>query len=551
MRNYSYGSIANVTRARTKFPAKFSVKTSLNVGDLVPLKCIEVLPGDTWKMKCATVSRISSAFLRPVMDNLYMDVHFFFVPYRLVFEDTEKVFGNANPSQYTDPTFAEFPTLPACTITGGTVGDYLGIPPGSYPEGISVMKFRAFALIYDKWFRKQSIIDEMVVQRGEYKSSEAPNDNDWAPNNYTGKLPKVAKNNDLFTACLPKPQKGLASGVPINANFPVYASTADVPVNLYSLGSEQPVTLKTFSTVGDPPRNEWAILGANGYVGYDSDGFQSFKSTEDSFTGYVWPSNLWAKGDNVKIDVNDMRFAFALQKALELDARAGSRYNEYLLARYSVVNPDARLQLPEYLGGGRMPIHIQQVAQTSSSTEDSALGEVGAFSLSNGFAKFSKAFTEFGFIFAVGAVKQVHTYQQGIDKSWFRTKREDFFDPLFAHIGEQPIYREQIYANGITEFKDTVFGYNEYGAEYRYIPSEVTGQMRSSSGKSLDIWHFADKFANAPTLSKAFVEENADNVDRTIAVPSESLDNFLLDIAFKGEMIRVMPLYSTPGLIDH
>lgn len=550
-RYHNFGAIADIKRSRTKMRVPFGVKTSLNVGDLVPLKVIEVLPGDTWKIKGASVARVSSAFLRPVMDNLFMDVHYFFVPYRLVFNKAEEVFGKATPSMYDTGELETIPTLGSCTITGGTVGDYLGLPPGNYPAGLSVLKFRAFALIYDKWFRNENVVDEMLVQKGAVAGSEAPNNNAWSASNYTGKLPKVSKIKDIFTACLPAPQKGAASDVPVNMPFlPVVtqasthytAHTAVSPLKFVKASDP------TVPAVGTTTDYFYSLLGAQGVdIVNERDVFP-----DTVVPAEILPGNLYVKpSGKATITVNDLRFAFAFQKSLEMDARAGSRFNEYLLSRFGVVNPDARLQLPEYLGGGRMPVTIQQVAQTSESSEASALGEVGAFSLSNGYSKMMKGFTEPGYIFVVGAIKQIHSYQQGIEKSWLRTKREDFFDPLFAHIGEQPIYREQLYAPGISKFKDIVFGYNEYGAEYRYIPNEITGQMRSAAAKSLDIWHFADLYGSAPTLSKSFVEETSAFVDRTLPVKSTDLDQFLLDLYFDAEATRVMPLYSTPGLIDH
>ena len=565
-RYHDFGAVADIKRARTKIRMPFRVITSMSVGDLIPCPPIEVLAGDTWKMKTVTVARTSSPFLRPIMDNLFMDIHYFFVPYRLCYEKAEGVFGKATPSQYDTDGLESIPTLPECTISELSVGDYLGLPPGTYPEGLSVLKFRAFALIWDKWFRNENIVDETFVQKGERVSSELPNNNAWSPNNYFGKVPKVSKIKDIFTACLPAPQKGLASTIPVRGGrYPVVTANTALPD---SGAPYLPIHYRSTmaGTSGMFPTGDYLLYGSNYSVNPSRivNGYAySTTNPGSSFTN-ILPDNLVADlsqsitGDKgLEITVNDMRFAFAFQKMLELDARAGSRYNEYLLGHFGVVNPDARLQMPEYLGGGRVPITMQQVAQTTPGTEESSLGEVAAFSLSNGYSRFTKAFTEPGYIIPVMCVKQPHTYQQGIDKSWFRVKREDFYDPLFAHLGEQPIYREQIFAPGISSFKSTVFGYNEYGAEYRYIPNSVTGQMRSSATNSLDIWHLADKFDNAPVLNKQFIEENSNNINRVLAVPSENgdgtkgLDNFMIDIGFDSEAVRVMPLYSTPGLIDH
>lgn len=548
-----FGQIPQVRFNRSKFDLSHGVKTSANVGQLFPIKFFEVLPGDTFKADLNCVARVASQFLKPVMDNLFLDINFFFVPYRLVYDKTEKVFGNPNPSAYIDNNLESFPTnVDNFVVAPGSVGDYLGLPYGSYGPGtLNLMPFRAFALIYDQWFRNQSIIDEMFVQKGEGHFSEVGDSIDetsytltpWRPNNYCNALPYAGKKKDYFTSCLPRPQKGSAVDIFPNTQLQVnYDLTADYPFKLQNAS-------------GSNTRSVDASLAAG------SAGF-----TLDIDTAYVGDSLIPATPASVDafLNVNDLRLAFQTQKMLERDALYGSRYPEYLLGHFGVSSPDSRLQFTEFLGGGRVPISITQTVQQSASTSESALGNVGAYSLSNGKAYFNKGFVEHGYVFAVGCVRQLHTYQQGVPRAFMRYDRNDLYDPLFASLGEQPVYKSQLYydENEMRDnLKEEIFGYNEAWADYRYSPSMITGQMRSTNPFKLDIWHFADKYNTKPYLNEQFVTEKPTFVDRTLAVPSSSynsedettslLNNFIFDFWFNIEAIRVMPAYSVPGLIDH
>lgn len=574
-RTHSFVNLPDVKRKRTKIRIPYGLKTTMSVGKLYPIDFMEVLPGDTISGKVVNVSRVSSSFLRPVMDNLFCDIHHFFVPLRLVYEDAEKVFGNPNPSAYNSDTLKEIPSVylsgdtDAYTVSEKSVGDYLGLPLGTYDndQKVSVLPFRAFAKIWNEWFRNENVQGETYINMTDTPtSSEKVNNNNWSASNYMGKLPSANKIKDIFTSCLPKPQKGLASEVPVSlkGKTPVFATgdiMSDETVEAYS----GLAGMRMHSKSGLDVVNSTTVL--NSVLGFPSDitsnmsknftlGGQDIVFPEDQTFTSLYPSNLWALWDNPvatangNITVNDLRFAFQFQRMLEADALYGSRYSEYLLGHYGVSNPDSRLQFTEYLGGGRIPISVQQVAQTVPISEESNVGELGAFSLSNGFSRFSKSFTEHGYLFTVACIRQVHSYSQGLEKKWTRFDRNDFFDPLYAHLSEQPIYEEQLY-HGSEAFKSKVFGYNEYGAEYRYIANRLTGEMRPQAANSQDIWHFGDNFASAPTLSDSFVKETPANVDRTLAVPSTSEDSFLCDFYFDLQKISVMPLYSTPGLVDH
>lgn len=553
MRNFSV--LPNVKFNRSKFKMPHRNLSSMNVGTLYPISLVEVLPGDTFNSKMTAVTRVTSTFIKPVMDNLFMDVYHFFVPLRLCYKDAENVFGVSNPSAYLEDEFAQIPTLPSCVIRKGTVGDYLGLPvEKQLPRGISVLPFRAFAKIYNEWFRNESIIDEVYVQDGNL-NGETPNTAPWAPNNYMGQLPKVSKRKDYFTSALPKPQKGLPVTLPIGTSAPVVTDG-----NPFALGNYSGAGRVHFSINGGSGA---PTLGAN----YPLVNLNDYEDTSGVYAHYVGSGNLSTNNlyyaDGLKVDlsdaasvsVNDLRLAFATQRMLEIDNLYGSRYIEYLNGHFGVTSPDSRLQIPEYLGGGRIPISITQVAQTSVGTEESPLANVGAFSLSVGHSGFSKGFVEHGYIMTVACIRQTHSYQYGIPKLWSRSERNHFYDPLFAHLGEQPIYQSEIFADSSSQVEvrdnNSIFGYNEAWVEYRTLPNTITGQMRAQSGSDLDIWHFGDRFANAPRLNDDFIQENANNVNRTLTVESSSLDNFICDFYFDTSAIRVMPTYSTPSMVAH
>lgn len=527
---------------RARFNLSHSVTTSMDVGTLYPIDWQEVVPGDIFKCRAFEVSRVTSSFLKPVMDNLFLDVYHFFVPHRLVYDDFEKVFGNPNPSAYTDNDLEEIP-MAFGEIMSGSVGDYLGLPLGSISQDnpVSVLPFRSLALIYDKYFRNESTTDEIYIQKKGFSLSEKFGDQPFGPNSYCGKLPKVNKYKDYFTSCVPNPQKG----APVGFNLGTFAPVVPRNQQIDSLSvNDPPVSLRTYT--GSTILN--TLLGANSSSSLSG---ATVPAVSAAYTSPVYPSNLYADlTDANAITVDDLRLAFAYQKMLERDAIYGSRYNEYLYGHFGVHIPDAYIQFPQYLGGGRTPLNIVQVAQTSVGTEESPLGNVSAYSWTNGRTGYSRKFNEHGIVMTVACLRYRHTYQQGIAKKWRRKVREDFYDPLFSTIGQQPVYTTELY--GISTVpKGSVFGYREAWSELRNIPNTISGQMRSDATNSLDIWHFADFYLSSPTLSQSFTEETPDFVDRTLSVPSSSQDNFILNFYFDMSAVRKMPVYSMPSLIDH
>lgn len=566
--SFTFNAIPKVNIPRNKFDMSYSHKTSFNQGDIVPFMLQEVYPGDTFKDTSTFVIRTSSSLYRPIMDNLFLDTYYFYVPSRLVYDKFPQVFGENTNGPWANTQ--EF-NIPCMTINGasgsnlvGTVADYLGLPVNQIFGNtnsellINVLPFRAFAKVYDEWFRDENVIAPMNIQtgfngtNGAY-SNESLSSSPWSVNNYTGQLPKVAKLHDYFTSSLPSPQKGdpvsfnLVSGYAPVAPF-TGANNATI---LTKLGNVDQLKWgqNNNGTITDGFSSSGALATANGsrtFVG----GSQSSTQVNN-----VIPTNLSAYvGDLGAVTVNDLRFAFQLQKMLEKDARGGTRYTEYIQSHFNVLNPDARLQRSEYLGGKRSPINIQQVTQTTG-YDDDTLGQVGAFSLSSAKSGFIKSFTEHGYILGVCCVRQFHTYQQGLARFWTRRKRIDFYDPVFANIGEQPIYSNEIFMARDNASNSNIFGYNEAWCDLRYNNSRISGQMRSQGfntlfTNSLDIWHLGDNYTNAPTLSQAFIEE-PNYIDRVLAVNSANQHNFIVDIFNKMTAVRPLPLYSVPGLIDH
>lgn len=551
-RQYSFGLQPSVRYSRSKFTGlSHSHKTSASLGTLYPFLLEEIYPGDTFKVKSTFVSQVTSAFLKPVMDNVFIDMYYFFVPNRLVFDEWENVLGGAQPNDWTAPEDVSVPVMNAGTVTSKTMADYFGLPVGALPRGTNVLPFRAFALIYDRWFRSQNVVDGMLVQTGSIGSAETFNANAWSPSNYTGLPPKVSKMHDYFTSCLPGTQKGAPVSVGLTGSVPV-ALSGNLPLS-FSSGGKFPMKVSNLNAGFVPVESYQATAGGDVFNALTSsvpsgDLYLDISGLQTSLAGGSGSADL---SQASAITVNELRYAFQTQRILEKLGLYGGRYNEYLLANFGVSAGDSRLQIPEYLGGHRVPLKIQQISQTSQPSVDSPLGALGAFSTSSGSARFTKSFVEHGFVIGVFCLRQIHTYQQGVRKMWMRSERMDYYNPLLAHIGEQPVYQSEIYAIGKTDYKDSAFGYQEPFAELRTHPSEVTGELRSNVTNSLDIWHFADDYTSAPVLSQAWLEETPTYVDRTLAVPSTMSDQFIIDFYHNISAYRVLPAYGTPGLIDH
>lgn len=554
---FVFGATPTVKMRRSRFDLSHGVKTTMRVGKLTPIEVNEVFAGDTFKIRESHVAQLATAFLRPVMDNCYLDLYYFFVPARLLYEDFPCVFGENKQSKWANVRDFEVPTFPvegdgAGKVVSKTVADYLGLPLGVSPNGASILPFRGFAMIYDEWFRNENTVDPMMIQKGDF-NGEALNDNEWSPSNYTGRLPNVSKRKDYFTSCLPSPQKGksvdISLGIVEGTYAPVLARQQATPKGPF-------YNTRLITSTNQVPADGSAITVRNSFMKALSANLSGAESS-------IAFDNLWANISDAPVtptNINDLRMAFQVQKMLEKDARYGTRYREYLLGHFGVDNTDARMQIPEYLGGKRTPISVQPVAQTNTQQKDSEgsvespLASLGAFSHSVGRSRSSKSFTEHGYVYTVACIRQFHTYQQGIDKMWFRRKRLDFYDPVFANIGEQPVLTDQLYRDpdSTSDIHDSdPFGYQEAWTELRFKSSLITGEMRNDAPNSFAVYHFGDYYQSPPVLTKEFTDETSQFFDRTIAAPGDEVDEFLVDFWFDFYAYRVMPLYSVPGLIDH
>lgn len=535
----------NLDIQRSKFVRPSTHKTTFNAGNLIPIYVDEVLPGDTFKMKMSSVIRMSTP-IYPVMDNANMDVYFFFVPNRLVWDHWKEFFGENNTTHWEQPVEYEVPqiTAPAGGWAKGTIADYMGIPTKIENISVQALPFRAYCKIWNDWFRDQNLKDPAMISMDETTTAGA-NTGDYVTNAEKGALPlKVAKYHDYFTAALPEPQKGPEVTIGgIAGNYKVITGE-DHEINT------TPMHIKGVNRTID---NGFVNLVA-GDTGGEIRNFVGMGAPNNiSPIVTIAPTNLWAQtGSATATSINALRQAFAIQRLYEKNARGGTRYIEIIKAHFGVQSPDARQQRSEYLGGTRVHINMDQVVQTSNSGQGiTPQGNTAAYSLTAfNESMFTKSFTEHGYIIGLACIRTEHTYQQGIERFWSRKKMLDYYFPTLANLGEQAILNKEIYAQG-NATDDEAFGYQEAWAEYRYKPSRVSGAMRSNYQTTLDAWHYADKYTRQPILSSEWIDETSANIDRTLAVQSATEDQFIADFYFACEATRPMPLYSIPGLIDH
>lgn len=545
----------NIDISRSKFTRPSQHKTTFNTGDLVPIYVDEILPGDTAIMDMAAIIRMSTP-IYPVMDNAFCDIYYFFVPNRLVWEHWREFNGQNNTTFWEQPTEYEVPqiTSPSGGWEKGTIADYMGIPTKIEGLSINSMPFRAYCLIYNEWFRDENLKQPANINLDETALTGSNGGNYITDAQLGGKPCKAAKYPDYFTTALPEPQKGpdilmpLGSSAPVNGtlNYVRFGNQPYTPENLTKGGHT------IWNHPGNPDQNytiQVPIEGGNP----NTDSTSTFIVPDKSMTEPErWYNELTTDlSQATGATINQLRQAFAIQRLYEKDARGGTRYTEIIRAHFGVISPDARQQRPEYLGGSRFPININQVVQTSSTDATTPQGNVSAYSLT-GMNKhtFTKSFTEHGFIIGLAVVRTDHTYQQGLERMFSRRGRFDYYWPSLANIGEQAILNKEIYAQG-TDADEEAFGYQEAWAEYRYKPNRVSGAFRSNYAQTLDSWHYADYYTSQPILGSTWIDETRENVNRTIAVQDELEDQFIADFYFKNTMVRPMPMYSIPGLIDH
>lgn len=552
---------------RSTFDRSSSVKLSFDVGELIPFYVDEVLPGDTFKISTSRVVRMQS-LLTPIMDNIYLDTYYFFVPNRLVWEHWREFNGENTQSAWVQQVEYSVPQVTSPATTGwevGTLADYFGIPTGVAGLSVNALPFRAYGLIVNEWFRDENLVDPLVVPTGD-ATQTGTNGSDYKQDICNGGAPFiVAKYHDYYTSALPSPQKGSDVLLPVasGGTFPVYATEnlhnlADLPT--YSDGTRVYMQMYGGVQSDHAPGTQYftPMYPSNASermqdFGYGTGVGDTPGPTTNEGNKFPAPVNLWAIDTNPQAaTINQLRLAFQIQKLYERDARGGTRYISILKSHFGVTSPDARLQRPEYLGGNRIPITISQVVQQSGTADGTTpQGTTTGMSLTTDTNDdFVRSFTEHGYIIGVMCARYDHTYQQGIERMWSRKTRFDYYWPVFANIGEQAILNKEIFAQG-TDVDDEVFGYQEAWAEYRYKPNRVAGEMRSSYAQSLDVWHLADDYATLPSLSASWIQEDKAAVDRCLAVTSTVSNQLFADIYVRNICTRPMPANSIPGWIDH
>lgn len=563
-----FNQVPNLEITRSRFKRDQDIKLTFDAGQLIPFYVDEVLPGDTFSIDNVGLVRMSTPIF-PVMDNCYLDYYYFFCPDRILWEHWKEFMGEVTDDPWVQQT--EY-TVPQLKIKGGTaenkfplensILDYMGIPTKIIGEtgelDINALPIRAYVKIWNEWFRDQNI-DNPAINTDkdadvDYKDSGKDATLETILQEaYTGGRPlPVNRFHDYFSSTLPSPQRSTESvTIPMLGNAPIYGyKEKELKTPWTYLNPITPYGTATYFTTGTPTTGELVEIGKTDTVGEgETAPFRTF------YTGGLNNGNAWMGADLSQATgatINQLRQAFQVQKYFEELARGGSRYREQIYSLFRTRISDKTVQIPEYLGGDRIMINMNQVIQTSGTTETSPQGNVAAMSVT-GFGKsaFTKSFEEHGFVIGVCCVRHDHTYQQGLERMFSRKNKLDYYFPVFANLGEQAVLKKELYAQG-TEKDNEAFGYQEAWADYRMKPNRICGAFRSNATGTLDSWHYGDNYTNTPALSQEWMKEGSAEIARTLAVENTVNEpQFIADFLVKNTTVRPMPMYSVPGLIDH
>lgn len=591
---------------RSVFDRSHGHKTTFDAGYLVPIFLDEVLPGDTFSMKHSFICRMATPIF-PVMDNLFLDIHYFFVPNRLIWTDWEEFCGNAeyydpksmNSWPIARPYFAPWVAAyskdreSAYKVVSGSLADYLGVPIGlEFPTQVSgndslpintfvsAFPFLAYNQIYNEWYRdenlippldKQSLIAGTAVVDRQPKdqtnyllydtehTNSADDSDSMRPEQpfgtgYVGRLFKRGKRHDYFTSCLPWPSKGPSVTLPLSGEVPVKGLGVYTDKAIFPDSSYFPNRSGSGFTAAGKVSYYSNPLWVDYQQGNNSNMSMFIEGKQPVGQSYYIPNVRVDLGTASAVSINELRQAFQVQKLYERDARGGTRYIEILRSHFGVTSPDARLQRPEYLGGSSNPIHIAPIPQTSATSSNSPQGNLSAYAIANGTKRcFTKSFVEHGIVIGIASIRADLTYQDGLDRMWSRKSRFDYYWPTLAHLGEQAVLNQEIYFDTTANStkNEQVFGYQERFAEYRYKNSLITGGMRSKADNSYSAWHLGQSYTTTPALNQSFIEENPP-MERILALGASTKGRqFIFDGYFNLKCTRPMPVYSVPGLVDH
>ena len=551
-----FNNIPQMKTSRSRFKMKQDIKLTLNAGELIPFYVAETLPGDTFSVDTKGICRMSTP-IYPVMDNCYLDIYYFHVPMRIVWEHTKEFFGENNENAWEQKTEYKIPKInigapnkKEASPLENSILDYMGVPTKIIKKNdtktfkINALPVRGYVKIWNEWFRDQNVDNPALNVKndsdvGYLDQEEGKNKEITLQQAYKGGRPLwVNKFHDRYTSALPSPQKGEPTLIPMSGNAMVFAYK-DKEVSIEHTGTA------------------WMNGGGNAapyisaeYVNGTKRPVEVSGALHNGGTGEEAPIEAFYLGADLSsvtgATVNNLRQAFAIQQFMEADAKGGTRYREVIRNHFGVDIDDKTVQIPEYLGGQRYMINVNQVVQTSATNEKSPQGNAAAISVTPFMENsFTKSFQEHGYVIGVCCIRNDNTYQQGVEKLWSRTEKYDFYWPEFAHLGEQAILNKEIYVQG-NEEDEKAFGYQEAYSEYRMVPNRVSGAFRSNATQSLDAWHYADNYSKLPTLSQEWLATDKSVINRTIAVPSQP--QFIMDILVENDAVRPMPIYGTPGL---